>query len=150
MNILNFMDKQDIMTNTELTEGEEDSEDDSEDDSDDKAYKNFYNFVSTQAQDNADLKDYLFDIVGWYNMIDTHYLDEVSIRNIYSLLDEEGQKTMINNYLPIIRKITGVQNINLIEGGKRRKSLRKSKSKTKSKRRKSLRKKRYRKSKSNK
>jgi hypothetical protein len=122
------------------TEGEEDSEDDS----DDKAYRNFYNFISTQAINNLDLQNYIINEVGLFELGDEQFLTNDAIRNIYLLLGDEEKKTMKNNYLPIIRKIIGVQNINWIEGGKRRKSLRKSKSK----RRKSLRKKRYRKSKS--
>ena len=88
-----------IHTDEYLTEEEDNSEDES--------YFNFYKFISSEARKNIELRIYLFDI-GWVEKDETVYLDVNIIQDIYDLLDEKRKKTMNDNYLRDIRKITKI------------------------------------------
>ena len=78
-----------------------------EDNSEDEEYFNFYKFISSEARKNMELRIYLFDI-GWVEKDETVYLDVNIIQDIYDLLDEKRKKTMNDNYLRDIRKITNI------------------------------------------
>ena len=78
---------------------------DVEDDSPYSEYINFYNFISTQARTNTELANYLFEL-GWHEKSDTYILEAVWIQEMYQLLGPEAKKTMRNNYLRGLRKIT--------------------------------------------
>ena len=92
-----------------LTDIDDDSEDDNKDDN--KEYKNLYNFISTKAQSNANLRQFIDDI-GWDEQSDIEFLDTGIINNIYSLLDKQKDKNEMKNYLREIRKITNNHNFN--------------------------------------
>jgi len=79
-----------------------DIDDDSEHDN--KEYKNLYNFISTRAQSNANLRQFIDDI-GWDEQSDIELLDTGMIHTIYNLLDKQKDKNEMNSYLREIRKI---------------------------------------------
>ena len=116
------MNKIPIFNDEYLTDEEEDSQDNGE-------CRNFYNFISTQARTNTELANYLYIDLGWSDKSETCLLEASWIQEMYELLGPEAKKTMKNNYLSEIRKITRNPSFNLV-GGFRRKSkkyLKKSK-----------------------
>jgi len=67
--------------------------------------KNFYKFLSTQAQKNEELADYLKEQLGLTHQSEVQLLDNDQCIHIYNLLDASGKKTMRNNYLGIVKII---------------------------------------------
>ena len=67
-------------------------------------YKNFYNFISTTAQSNANLKQFIVDI-GLDEQSDIELLDTDMINTIYNFLLKKD-KNKIKTYLKEIREIT--------------------------------------------
>jgi hypothetical protein len=119
------MNKIPIFNDEYLTDEEEDSQHSDE-------CRNFYNFISTQARTNPELANYLYDL-GWSDKSETCLLEASWIQEMYELLGPEAKKTMKNNYLSEIRKITRNPSFNLVGGFRRktRKYLKKSKKRVK-------------------
>lgn len=96
----NLMRHAPINNEPELTETEDNSDDEI-------ANNNVYKFISTQIRNNDDLKNYLDNILGWYDKEDTEYVDDDYIwHHIYSLLDDNGKKIIKTNYEKDIRRLT--------------------------------------------
>lgn len=98
-----------IYKNNELTDDEN---------SDDERSDNFYKFISTQAQDNDALNNYL-DEIGVDAKSDMSDLSENNMQQIYKLLNIKDKNTMNTQYLKNIRKIVNRPNFTL-EGGARK------------------------------
>ena len=98
-----------IYKNDELTDDEN---------SDDEKSDNFYKFISTQAQQNRALNNYLFEI-GFYEKSDMPDLSENNMQQIYKLLDIKEKNTMKTQFMKNIRKLINSPNFRL-DGGARK------------------------------
>lgn len=98
-----------IYKNNELTDDEN---------SDDERSDNFYKFISTQAQHNDALNEYLDDI-GLDAKNDMPDLSPENMQKIYNLLDIKEKNTMKTQYLKNIRKLINSPNFRL-DGGARK------------------------------
>ena len=101
-----------IHKNNELT--------DDEDDSDNEKVDNFYKFISTQAQQNVALNDYL-DEIGVDAKSDMSDLSENNMQQIYNRLNEKDKNTMKTQFMKNIRKLINRPNFTLAGGARKSK-----------------------------
>ena len=113
-----------IYKNNELTDDEN---------SDDERSDNFYKFISTQAQDNDALNEYL-DEIGVDAKSDMSDLSENNMQQIYKLLDIKDKNTMKTQFMKNIRKLINRPNFTLAGGARKSKrKLRKTRKTRKNK-----------------
>jgi hypothetical protein len=113
-----------IYKNNELTDDEN---------SDDERSDNFYKFISTQAQDNDALNNYL-DEIGVDAKSDMSDLSENNMQQIYKLLDIKDKNTMKTQFMKNIRKLINRPNFTLAGGARKSKrKLRKTRKTRKNK-----------------
>jgi hypothetical protein len=104
-----------------------------EDDSDNEKVDNFYKFISTQAQHNDALNDYL-DEIGVDAKSDMSDLSENNMQQIYNRLNEKDKNTMNTQFMKNIRKIVNRPNFTLAGGARKSKrKLRKTRKTRKNK-----------------
>ena len=113
-----------IYENNELTDDEN---------SDDERSDNFYKFISTQAQHNNALNDYL-DEIGVDAKSDMSDLSENNMQQIYNRLNEKDKNTMKTQFMKNIRKLINRPNFTLAGGARKSKrKLRKTRKTRKNK-----------------
>lgn len=120
-----------IYKNNELTDDEN---------SDDEQSDNFYKFISTQAQQNVALNDYL-DEIGVDAKSDMSDLSENNMEQIYKRLNEKYKNTMKTQIMKNIRKLIKSPNFTLAGGARKSKRKLKKTRKTRKNRTRILRKK---------
>jgi len=101
--------------------------------SDDERSDNFYKFISTQAQQNVALNDYL-DEIGVDAKSDMSDLSENNMQQIYNRLNEKDKNTMKTQFMKNIRKLINRPNFTLAGGARKSKrKLRKTRKTRKNK-----------------
>jgi len=101
--------------------------------SDDERSDNFYKFISTQAQQNVALNDYL-DEIGVDTKSDMSDLSENNMQQIYNRLNEKDKNTMKTQFMKNIRKLINRPNFTLAGGARKSKrKLRKTRKTRKNK-----------------
>ena len=101
--------------------------------SDDERSDNFYKFISTQAQQNDALNDYL-DEIGVDAKSDMSDLSENNMQQIYNRLNEKDKNTMKTQFMKNIRKLINRPNFTLAGGARKSKrKLRKTRKTRKNK-----------------
>lgn len=120
-----------IYKNNELTDDEN---------SDDERSDNFYKFISTQAQQNVALNDYL-DEIGVDAKSDMSDLSENNMQQIYKRLNEKDKNTMKTQFMKNIRKLINSPDFKLEGGARKSKRKLKKNRKTRKNRTRILRKK---------